>query len=75
MPSGSRSDLTEPPFYLPQFEQAYRYIIDEYLVQPRETAIFIPCAVRKPYSQSPSHKLFHGMFHDVFPERFPQSLS
>ena len=69
MPSGSRSDLTEPPFYLPQFEQAYRYIIDEYLVQSRETAIFIPCAVRKPYSQSPSHKLFHGMFHDVFPDQ------
>ncbi|HJK67920.1 MAG TPA: DUF5591 domain-containing protein, partial [Methanocorpusculum sp.] len=69
MPSGSRSDLTEPPFYLPQFEQAYRYIIDEYWVQPRETAIFIPCAVRKPYSKSPSHKLFHGMFHDVFPDQ------
>ncbi|MDR0981463.1 MAG: DUF5591 domain-containing protein [Methanocalculaceae archaeon] len=61
-------DLTEPPFYLPQFEQAYRYIIDEYTIAPRETAVFIPCAVRKPYSQSPSHKLFHQMFGEVFPD-------
>ena len=74
MPSGSRSDLTEPPFYLPQFEQAYRYIIDEYLVQPRETAIFIPCAVRKPYSQSPSQGGI--MLSYLVPAgRFPQSLS
>lgn len=61
-------DLTEPPFYLPQFEEAYRYIIDEYPVAPRKTAVFIPCAVRKPYSQSPSHKLFHKMFGEVFPD-------
>lgn len=59
-------DLTEPPFYLPQFEEAYRYIIDVYEISPRDTAVFIPCAVRKPYSTSPSHKLFHKMFGEVF---------
>lgn len=62
------TDLTDPPFYLPQFEAAYRYIIDEYPVAPHDTAVFIPCAVRKPYSTSPSHKLFHTMFREVFPD-------
>ena len=56
-PQYDENDLTDPPFYLPQFEQAYRYIIDEYDVPSRDTAVFIPCAVRKPYSTSPSHKL------------------
>ena len=45
--------LTDPPFYLPEFEKSYRYIIDEYNVAPKEIAIFMPCAVRKPYSASP----------------------
>ena len=65
-PQYDENDLTDPPFYLPQFEQAYRYIIDEYEVAPRDTAVFIPCAVRKPYSTSPSHKLFHKVFDEVF---------
>ncbi len=67
-PPDNAQDLTDPPFYLPQFEAAYRYIIEEYTVFPRETAIFIPCAVRKPYSSSPSHKLFHRLFAEVFPD-------
>jgi predicted RNA-binding protein len=54
---GGKPCLTGPPFYLPEFERSYRYIIDEYEVEPREIAIFMPCAVRKPYSQSPSHQL------------------
>ena len=64
----ARHNITDPPFYLPQFESAYRYIIDEYHITPRKTAVFIPCAVRKPYSTSPSHKLFHTMFREVFPD-------
>lgn len=51
--------LTAPPFYLPVFEEAYRFIIDQYQVAPRPIGIFIPCAVKKPYSTSPSHRLFH----------------
>jgi archaeosine synthase len=50
-----------PPFYHPAFEDAYRYIIDCYEVEPREIAIFLPCAVHKPYSESPSHRLFSGV--------------
>ena len=58
--------LTGPPFYLPEFETSYRYIIDEYEVTPREIAIFMPCAVRKPYSASPSHRIIRKIISDVF---------
>ncbi|PKL59336.1 MAG: tRNA-ribosyltransferase, partial [Methanomicrobiales archaeon HGW-Methanomicrobiales-4] len=58
--------LTDPPFYLPEFEDSYRYIIDEYEVTPRDIAIFIPCAVRKPYSSSPSHHYIRAIISKVF---------
>lgn len=62
-----KRDLLEgPPFYLPEFEQSYRYIIDQYEVAPRDIAIFIPCAVRKPYSTSPSHQLIRMVISQVF---------
>ncbi len=63
--------LTGPPFYLTEFEESYRYIIDEYQVQPREVAIFMPCAVRKPYSASPSHQLIRSVIGQVLsPEQY-----
>jgi archaeosine synthase alpha-subunit len=57
--------LTDPPFYLPEFEKSYRYIIDEYEVPPKEIAIFMPCAVKKPYSSSPSHQLIRMIISQV----------
>jgi predicted RNA-binding protein len=57
--------LTDPPFYLPEFERSYRYIIDEYEVAPKDIAIFMPCAVRKPYSASPSHQLIRMIISQV----------
>jgi len=57
--------LTGPPFYLPEFEKSYRYIIDEYDITPREVAVFMPCAVRKPYSTSPSHQLIRSVLAQV----------
>jgi predicted RNA-binding protein len=57
--------LTDPPFYLPEFEKSYRYIIDEYEVIPKDIAIFMPCAVRKPYSLSPSHQLIRMIISQV----------
>jgi archaeosine synthase len=63
---GQTPPLTDPPFYLPEFEKSYRYIIDEYEVVPREIAIFIPCSVRKPYSTSPSHQLIRMIISQVF---------
>ncbi len=63
--------LTDPPFYLPEFEESYRYIIDDYDVPPRDIAIFIPCAVRKPYSSSPSHRIMRKIIDDVLsPEQY-----
>ena len=68
-PPRDDNDLTDPPFYLPQFEEAYQYIIGQYTIAPRDIGIFITCAVRKPYSKSPSHKLFHKLFGEVFPDK------
>lgn len=66
--NSTRPILTDPPFYLPEFEQSYRYIIDEYNVAPKDIAIFMPCAVRKPYSASPSHQLIRMVISQVFGE-------
>ncbi|MCQ1538778.1 tRNA-ribosyltransferase [Methanocalculus taiwanensis] len=60
--------LTDPPFYLPEFEQSYRYIIDEYDVEPKDIGFFLPCAMRKPYSASPSHQLIKMVISQVFSE-------
>ncbi|NMB79316.1 MAG: DUF5591 domain-containing protein [Methanomicrobiales archaeon] len=57
--------LTGPPFYLKEFEDSYRYIIDEYNIEPKPVAIFMPCAVRKPYSASPSHQLIRSIIGQV----------
>jgi archaeosine synthase len=57
--------LQPPPFYLPEFEDAYRWIIDQYHIAPRRIAIFLPCAVKKPYSRSPSHRLFRNTIESV----------
>jgi predicted RNA-binding protein len=63
--TGLGSLLTDPPFYLPEFEKSYRYIIDEYEVPPKDIAIFMPCAIRKPYSKSPSHQLIRSVISQV----------
>jgi archaeosine synthase len=69
--NGRGALLTDPPFYLPEFEKSYRYIIDEYDVTPRDIAIFMPCAVRKPYSASPSHQLIRSVIAQVLkPEQY-----
>lgn len=44
---GNRIEIFDPPFYRKEFEDAYRFIIDDYAVAPREIALFLPCAVRK----------------------------
>ncbi|HVP97527.1 DUF5591 domain-containing protein [Methanoregula sp.] len=72
-PPGAKNDkdrpfLTDPPFYLREFEDSYRYIINEYEVQPKKIAIFMPCAMRKPYSASPSHQLIRMIIGQVFDE-------
>jgi len=68
---GKNQLLTDPPFYLPEFEKSYRYIIDEYDITPKDIAVFMPCAVRKPYSASPSHQLIRSVIGQVLkPEQY-----
>jgi predicted RNA-binding protein len=63
--TGQAALLTDPPFYLREFETSYRYIIDKYDVSQRDIAIFMPCSVKKPYSQSPSHNLIRTIISQV----------
>jgi archaeosine synthase alpha-subunit len=63
--AGRDTLLTDPPFYLAEFEKSYRFIIDEYEIPPKDIAIFMPCAVRKPYSKSPSHQLIRSILAQV----------
>ena len=68
---GNPIEIFDPPFYREEFEDAYRFIIDEYVVAPKEIGLFLPCSVRKPYSQSPSHKLFRRLIDGVLaPEEY-----
>jgi archaeosine synthase alpha-subunit len=63
--------LLEPPFYMDAFEEAFRFVIEDYPLPARPLAVFIPCAVRKPYSTSPSHRLFHAVLDRVLaPEEY-----
>ena len=63
--------LSGPPFYLPEFEESFRYIIDEYDIPPRDVAIFIPCAMKKPYRTSPSHRIMRSVIANIFtPEQY-----
>jgi archaeosine synthase len=54
-----------PPFFRPEFEEAFRFIIRDYVVRERDVAIFLPCSVHKPYSTSPSHRLFDRVIADA----------
>ncbi|WP_235855614.1 DUF5591 domain-containing protein [Methanofollis fontis] len=58
---------TVPPFFRPEFEEAYRFVIDHYRVPNRRIALFLPCSVHKPYSDSPSHRRFDGVIDAVLP--------
>jgi archaeosine synthase len=52
---------TIPSFYHPAFEDAYQFIIRHYPVPHRDICIFLPCALKKPYSTSPSHMKFNEL--------------
>ncbi len=67
IPGNGKEIFRDPPFFLPEFEEAFRYIIETYEPPEREIAIFLPCALRKPYSESPSHRLFHKVIESVIP--------
>ncbi|NLX49602.1 MAG: DUF5591 domain-containing protein [Methanospirillum sp.] len=60
-----RRRLSNPPFYREEFEEAFRFVLEEYPLPRRALALFVPCAVRKPYSASPSHRIFRAVLDRV----------
>lgn len=56
-----------PPFFRPEFEEAFRFVIRDYAVRPADMAVFLPCSVHKPYSASPSHRRFDGVIAAAVP--------
>lgn len=61
---------TERIIYHPDMVKANKWILDEYEVPFKELCIFVPCAKKKPYHESPSHKKFDRViFGIVKPEK------
>lgn len=49
---------TERLIYHPDMKRANEWILTEYEVPARDVCIFVPCAKKKPYHESPSHRTF-----------------
>ncbi|MDD3621837.1 MAG: DUF5591 domain-containing protein [Methanofollis sp.] len=56
-----------PPFFKPEFEEAYQFILRHYRIPEREVAVFLPCSVKKPYSSSSSHRRFDQVISRALP--------
>ncbi len=49
---------TERVIYHPDMLKANEWVLSEYEAPDRKIAAFVPCAKRKPYHTSPSHKMY-----------------
>lgn len=49
---------TDMIIYHPDMKRANEWILTEYEPPVRDFCIFVPCAKKKPYHESPSHKIF-----------------
>lgn len=61
IPEDERSDLpldTDEVIYHPDMIRANEWVLSEYKAPVRDVCIFVPCAKKKPYHESPSHKIF-----------------
>ncbi len=61
IPENERSDLpldTDMVIYHPDMIRANDWVLTEYEPPMRDICIFVPCAKKKPYHESPSHKIF-----------------
>jgi predicted RNA-binding protein len=61
IPEDERSSLpldTDEIIYHPDMIRANEWILTEYKPPVRDFCIFVPCAKKKPYHESPSHKIF-----------------
>ncbi|SFM19614.1 DUF5591 domain-containing protein [Methanolobus profundi] len=61
IPEDERSSLpldTDEVIYHPDMIRANEWVLTEYEPPERKLCIFVPCAKKKPYHESPSHKIF-----------------
>jgi predicted RNA-binding protein len=61
IPENERSSLpldTQELIYHPDMIRANEWVLTEYEPPVRDICIFVPCSKKKPYHESPSHKIF-----------------
>lgn len=52
----------------PDMIRANEWILENYEPPERELCVFLPCSKRKPYSESPSHRVFNSLIFSLLPE-------
>lgn len=68
IPENERSNEaldTERIIHHPDMVRANEWILKEYEAPVREFCIFVPCAKKKPYHESPSHKKFDRIIFEL----------
>ncbi|MBN2109774.1 MAG: DUF5591 domain-containing protein [Methanosarcinaceae archaeon] len=61
IPENERSDKpldTSELIYHPDMIRANEWVLNEYEAPHRDVCIFVPCSKKKPYHESPSHRIF-----------------
>lgn len=56
---------TDEIIYHPDMIRANEWILSEYEVPHKDVCIFVPCSKKKPYHESPSHKIFDKVIFDM----------
>jgi predicted RNA-binding protein len=56
---------TDMVIYHPDMIRANEWILNEYEPPVRDFCIFVPCSKKKPYHESPSHKIFDKLIFSI----------
>lgn len=56
---------TDMVIYHPDMKKANEWVLTEYQPPIRDFCIFVPCAKKKPYHESPSHKIFDRLIFSI----------
>ncbi|KXS42872.1 MAG: hypothetical protein AWU59_1421 [Methanolobus sp. T82-4] len=68
IPENERSDKpldTDELIYHPDMIRANEWVLDEYEAPETDVCIFVPCSKKKPYHESPSHKIFDKIIFSI----------
>ncbi|WP_406671342.1 DUF5591 domain-containing protein [Methanolobus sp. ZRKC4] len=68
IPENERSDKpldTADLIYHPDMIRANEWVLNEYEAPHRDVCIFVPCSKKKPYHESPSHKIFDRLIFSI----------